>query len=262
MRKHIVVPGSVAAFLAATGLAGAEEPAASSKAFSLTAGVDYSTGKYGDASSTDILYVPITGAYEMDKWLFKLTVPYISVTGPGNVVRGIGKLKNKAEGPRRTESGLGDLVGSITRNVVDVSRTGTVVDVTGKVKFGTADASKALGTGENDYAAQVDVVQSITPSITAFGSLGYKVIGVPSGADLHNVFYGEAGGSYKLTEALTAGIFLDVSQAPSTSGPERELTAYLSQKLSDRWKVQAYIVHGFANGSPDWGGGGTLSFKF
>src|SRR5229473_2226361 len=107
MRKHLL-PGSVAALLAATGLASAQQQPApadtasvQSDGFSLTTGADYSTGKYGGTSSTDILYVPLTGAYEMDKWLFKVTVPYIMVTGPGNVVRGIGIIKNKAAGRRR-----------------------------------------------------------------------------------------------------------------------------------------------------------------
>jgi hypothetical protein len=89
MRKHLV-PGSVAAFLAATGLASAQQQLAPAdtagvqSGFSLTTGVDYTTGTYGGASSTDIVYVPLTGRYEIDKGLFKLTVPYIMVTGPGN----------------------------------------------------------------------------------------------------------------------------------------------------------------------------------
>src|SRR6266436_7323305 len=109
MRKHLV-PGSVAALLAATGLASAQQqpvPAdmasVQSDGFSLTTGVDYSTGKYGGTASTDILYVPLTAAYEMDKWLFKLTVPYIMVTGPGDVVRDIGIVKNKAARRRTTQ---------------------------------------------------------------------------------------------------------------------------------------------------------------
>ena len=36
-----------------------------------------------------------------------------------------------------------------------------VIDLTGMVYFGTADAAKNLGTGENDYAAQLDVAHEI-----------------------------------------------------------------------------------------------------
>jgi hypothetical protein len=69
MRKH-VVPATIAAFLSTSGLAVAQQPAPAAPAsvwsgsFSLTTGVDYSTGKYGGTSSTDIIYVPLTGKLE------------------------------------------------------------------------------------------------------------------------------------------------------------------------------------------------------
>ncbi len=255
MIRNSVLAVSAAFLLATTSLAAAQQPPPATGggffqrgAYSLTTGVDYSTGKYGGTSSTDILYVPITG-------------PFISVTGPGDVVRDIGKVKGKTAGQRKTQSGLGDIVAGVTRNVFEAANAGTLVDLTGKVKFGTADASKGLGTGENDYAAQVDLTQSVTALITAFGSIGYRVIGVPSGIDLHNVVYGEVGGSYKISAAMRAGIILDASQSASTS-PQREVTAYLTQQFAERWKVQGYVVHGFASGSPDWGGGGTVTLSF
>jgi hypothetical protein len=267
MRKH-VVPAAIAAFLSTSGLAVAQQPAPAAPAsvtngsFSLTTGVDVSTGKYGGASSTDILYVPLTGKYTWDKWLFQLTLPYIVVTGPGNVVRDIGIIKGKAAGPRRTESGLGDLVAGVTRNILDLP-SNTLVDLTGKIKFGTADAGKGLGTGENDYGVQVDVTQGITPRVAVFGSLGYKFVGSPAGADLQDVLYGEVGGTFKVSDALRAGVILDASQAPSpVSGDQREVTAYLTQRLGTQWKLQVYGDHGFANGSPDWGGGAMVTLTF
>src|ERR1700720_2360930 len=215
MMRHHLIPGSVAALLAATGLASAQqEPVPADTAsmqsggFSLTTGADYSTGKYGGTASTDILYVPLTGAYEMDKWLFKLTVPYIRVTGPGNVVRGVGRIKNKAAAPGNTtttQSGLGDVVAGVTRNLIDVTSSGTLVDLTGKIKFGTADAGKALGTGENDYGAQIDLTQRVSSALSAFGSIGYKFVGSPTGAELKNVVYGEGGAAVKLSEGLRVG---------------------------------------------------------
>ena len=266
MRKHIV-PAAVAAFFAATGLAGAQQAPANtatvySNGFSLTTGADYSSGKYGGTSTTDILYVPVIGKLEWDEWTFKLTVPYILEIGPGNVVRDIGVIKNKKAGPRATKEGLGDVVAGVTRNMFDISSTGTLIDLTGKIKFGTASASKSLGTGKNDYAGQVDVTQAVTQSAALFGSAGYRFIGNPSGADLHNVIYGEVGGYYKLTDSLRAGVIFDASQAPSTSGPQREITGYLSQQFSDQWKLQGYVARGLANGSPEWDGGFLLTFRF
>jgi hypothetical protein len=269
IRKHLL-PAAIAVLLTATGLASAQQrPAAAETAsaqsggFSLTAGIDYSTGKYGGTSSTDILYVPLIGKYETDKWVFKLTVPYIMVSGPGNVVRDVGIIESKTPHARQTESGLGDIVLGVSRNLVDIASTGTLIDLTGKIKFGTADAGKALGTGENDYAAQVDVTQRVMTALSVFGSLGYKIVGSPSGADLRNVVYGEAGAVFKVNPGTAVGAYLDASQAPSpASGPVREVTAYLSQALAQRWKLQVYGVHGFANGSPDWGGGAMATYRF
>jgi len=37
---------------------------------SLTTGFDYSTGKYGGTTSTNILYIPVTGKVEYDDLFF------------------------------------------------------------------------------------------------------------------------------------------------------------------------------------------------
>jgi hypothetical protein len=269
MRKY-VVPAALALSLAAASAASADQPSSSQTAtpppgdsIRLTTGVDYSVGNYGDKTPTDILYVPVTGTYAVDRWILKLTVPYIMVTGPGNVVRGIGVIKGRKAGPQQTESGLGDIVAGVTRNVADIASTGTLIDLTGKIKFGTASASEGLGTGENDYSGQVDVTQRVTSALSVFGSLGYDFIGSPPGADLHDVVYGETGAALKLGGGLTAGAILDLSQAPSpTSGAQREITAYLTEAFSQHWKLQIYGVHGFALGSPDWGGGAMATFIF
>ncbi len=103
----------------------------------------------------------------------------------------------------------------------------------------------------------------MTAALSAFGTFGYKIIGSPSGAQLSNVFLGEAGAAVKLSEGSRLGAIFHASQAPSpVSGPERDVTAYLTQQLSERWKLQIYGDHGFANGSPDWGGGAMASFRF
>lgn len=150
--------------------------------------MDCSSGKYGDVASTDILYVPFTGKYETGRWMFKLTVPYIEVTGPGNVVRDVGVIRTSTSMTRTTQKGLGDVVAAATYNLYAGGASDPVVDLTGKVKFGTADETKGLGTGENDYAAQVDVYKGFG-RFTAFGTVGYRVLGSPAGVFLNNVFY-------------------------------------------------------------------------
>lgn len=230
---------------------------------SLTSGFDYSSGKYGTSDTTDILYIPLTGTYETGPWTLKLTVPYISITGTGTVNKDIGRYKTSTATTRTTESGLGDVVAAATYNVY--AGTGInpwLVDLTGKIKFGTADQAKGLGTGQNDYAFQVDVYKTID-KFTAFGSLGSKVLGSPTNIALDNIVYGSLGGSYKFTQQTSGGLILDLRQKPSTTGSEqRELTAFISHKINKAWKSQGYVVKGFADGSPDWGAGAMVTYGF
>lgn len=230
--------------------------------FSLTTGLDYSTGKYGTANSTEISYVPVTGKYETDKLTLKLTVPYIRITGYGNVVKDIGTVGTTTSTQKTTASGMGDIVASAGYNVYDGGSNGVLVDLTGKIKFGTADSTKGLGTGKNDFAAQVDVYKVIEKT-TLFGTVGYRIFGKPAGLPLNNVFYGTLGVNQKLSEDTSTGLMLDLRQrAISTGYPQRELTGYVTHKLSTHWKGQAYLVKGFADGSPDWGGGAMVSYVF
>src|SRR5271169_2766734 len=80
--------------------------------FSLETGMDYNTGKYGGTQSTDILYIPVTGKYQGQSWTLKLTVPYLRITGPGNVIdviNGVAPPGSFTTAPV-TRSGLGDVV--------------------------------------------------------------------------------------------------------------------------------------------------------
>lgn len=80
--------------LPALALATIASPVLADDGFSLTTGFDYTTGKYGNATSTDILYIPVTGQYQSGDMTLTLTVPYISVTGPGGVIRGFGRVSS------------------------------------------------------------------------------------------------------------------------------------------------------------------------
>jgi len=236
-------------------------PVAADPGFSLTTGLDYSTGKYGGTESTDMLYIPVAGKYEADKYTLKLTVPYLQVTGPGNVVRDVGQI-GPASTTRTKQSGLGDIVVAGTYDMYGGHANGTFVDVTAKIKFGTADEAKGLGTGKNDYALQADLYKTFGKN-TVFGTLGYKVMGSPPGVTLNNVFYASLGAGHQYSQETSAGLILNLQEKAFPTGfPQQELTAYVSRKLGKTWKAQAYAVKGFSNGSPDWGAGAMFSVAF
>ena len=231
--------------------------AADEDKFSMAYGFDYSTGIYGAASSTSILSIPVTGMYSSGLWAFKLTVPFVRISGPGGVLPNGIRTKAVSSSKNTTESGLGDVVVAATYSIYSGYDKESWVYLTGKVKFGTADTG--IGTGENDYAAQADMYQSFN-RFTALGALGYQVLGSPAGVDMNNVVYGILGGYYQVTDQTGGGVEVKVSQKPSAIGAEQqELTAYVSHSIEDGLKIRGYVLKGLADGSPDNGFGLLVS---
>lgn len=230
---------------------------------SLGTGLTFSTGTYGTPDTTTITSIPFIARYETKDWLFRLTVPYIEVSGNGNVLPGVGRVANSNSSGRGrgagettgTASGLGDVVASATYNLSydPVAKWG--IDLTGKIKLGTADPDEGLGTGENDYGAQVDLYKNLD-RLTLYTGLGYTVLGSSEFIHLNNVFNFLAGGVLKIDAGRDVGLQYDAREKASDSGaPLSELTAFYVQKLDRNWKMQAYVLKGFADGSPDWGAG-------
>jgi hypothetical protein len=238
---------------------------------SLGLGVHYSTGEYGTSSTTRILSIPFTAQYDVGRWQAKLIVPYIGVTGPGNVIPSVGRTSNnnpKGRGgsgagtSEETASGLGDIVTALTYTAYFDPAAQLGLDVTGKVKFGTADADRGLGTGENDYFLQTDAYKTVE-RVTGFGGVGRAFLGSSSFIQLKDVWYANAGASYALDSRDSAGLRFDARQAASPgSGAQRELMAFFARKLDKATKAQAYVLFGLAEGSPDLGVGLSLLQSF
>ena len=234
--------------------------------FKLSTGAEYTSGDYGGSDSIEEWYVPVTGKYLTDRLVLRLTIPYLQVSAPGGSVISGGPdspVIRAGSGSRSTESGLGDIIAGLTyRDLLNTEqRTGVALDVTGKVKFGTADEDKGLGTGENDYTLQADLVKYFE-RFSPYGSLGYVVRGDPPGYELDNTAFAVVGGSYRFSPVLSAsvdGYFRESSTA--TGDDQKELTTALNYRVNNRQKVQAYVIRGFDDGSPDWGVGLMLSFS-
>ena len=227
-------------------------------------GAEYTSGNYGGTQKTEIFYVPFTAKFENGPWTFRATAPYIRVTGPGNVL-GVGADRVTLPGAnatRRTESGLGDFVTSIFYTAVSETRSPIGLDIGAKVKFGTADRDKGLGTGKTDYSLQADLFKPLG-AVTAFGSLGYRKYGDPAGINFRNVPYGAIGAAYRVSRETTAGAVYDYRPRIVDGGSQlSEATLYLSQRLAGNWKAQVYGLVGFADASPDWGAGFTLTYTY
>ena len=225
--------------------------------FTLSAGMDFTSGRYGGDTDIEDIYAPLTATVSYGRISWRLTVPYLSVRGPeGTVIYDPGAEPLPGSGDIVTESGLGDVIGSVTIfDVIDNRRLGIAMDLTGKVKFGTADEDKGLGTGKNDYSVQADFYK-FANQLTLLGSFGYKFRGDPTGVELNDVFMASVGGIYKFTPKTRGGLFFDYRESAIIGNDSiQELTGFVSRRISENWRLQVYALTGFTDSSPDLGVG-------
>lgn len=244
----------IAAGVAATSAALAQE-------FSVGSGIHYSTGTYGESSSTQIVSIPLTARYDMDAWTFKAVVPWLRISGDTDVVAGAGRVDRRRARDRRVVTGMGDSTVSATYMMYGAgNRSG--VGVGGKLKLASGDEQQGLGTGSNDVSFQVEGFQTLERN-TLFGAVGYTLFGDSPIANFENVLNVGLGVSHRLATGDSVGLAFDARQA-GTPAPaaQRELTGFWSHRLDRAWRMQAYLLKGFARGSPDWGTGVSAAYVF
>lgn len=232
---------------------------ASAETWKLGAGIDYTNGDYGGDDDVSTLYAPVNIKYRGGRLGLRLTVPYLEVGGPGIVVDEGGQL---VPGPDRTDSGLGDVIVAATvYDVVAIADRGFYVDLTAKVKFGTADEGKGLGTGERDYVLQGEWYKDFE-RVGLFGTLGYKTYGDPPGVDLDDAAFASLGADYRFAGVTRAGLIFDYRESAVRGGdPLQELTLFASFATGNGMSLQPYVLGGLSDSSPDWGAGVSVSWK-
>jgi hypothetical protein len=224
--------------------------------FGLSVGAEFTSGTYGGDADVEDTYIPITASIDSGRIAFRLAVPYLSVRAPMGTIFDPDGIPIPGSGEITTESGLGDIVGSVTvYDVVSNRRSGFAMDLTGKIKLGTADEEKGLGTGATDYSVQADFYK-FADNLTLLGSVGYKFRGDPAGVDLDNVFIGSFGGTYRFTPDVSGGVIFDYRES-AISGTDsiQELTGFVSRRINQDWRFHVYVLAGLTDSSPDWGSG-------
>ena len=85
-------------------------PCHADSALTLSTGLDYSSGKYGEATRTETMVVPLGIKYEVGDWTLRATIPYVESNGP-STVSGSGPDRvtiDNGSNVRRKASGLGE----------------------------------------------------------------------------------------------------------------------------------------------------------
>jgi hypothetical protein len=225
------------------------------------AGLEYTRGDYGTGSETKILSIPFMARYDTEAWRLKLTVPYLRITGQGDVIPGVGRT-NRGQRGERTESGIGDSVLAGSYSLINDAPSKFGLDLTAKLKLPTGDQDRGLGTGSLDKTLQAEAFKSIE-RLTVFGTLGYTVFGDSDVVDLKNGYLYEVGASTRLDATDSVGASLYGRQPVVEGGPpQRELTLFWNRRVQKAQRLQAYFLLGLADGSPDVGVGASALFSF
>ncbi|MEM9880949.1 MAG: transporter [Pseudomonadota bacterium] len=268
--------------------------AAHAQAASFTAGADYSTGDYGADEDTDIIFVPVSARLRWENVSVRISVPYLSVDGPGDVIPGDGTPivtdrcasiqftrpvlferfcqteENTASGDDGQSSGLGDIVVAASY-ALPADITGDFgITFEGRVKLPTADVDAALGTGKTDFTVVVDAAW-YGSTITPFVTLGYRIFGDPTftddlgdfTVDLENGFTTSAGLTLPIGDSTALTFAYDYLQkSVDTADNIHELYGAITAPLNDVWGITAYGVAGLTDASADVALGVSLRYRF
>ena len=250
--------------------------------FGIGTGANYSSGNYGTHTTTEIWSVPFAATYQSDRWTFGLTVPYVSVHGSGNVIPGTGPVDNtnplgrgldrllgggsgtgsSTSTASSSASGLGDMVAQAGYRLISSADRSFGLTLTGKVKFGTADVDKGLGTGRNDYGLSLDSYKTLG-KWTPFGGVGWTHYGSSAYIKLDNGMNANVGMDYRFESRDNVGVAYNYRQRIAAGGvAQSEVTAYWNHKFNDRFRLQGQALGGMTHGSPDWGVGTSIDYSF
>jgi hypothetical protein len=247
--------------LALTGAASGPAFAADYDGLTLSGGLHYSDGNYGTPVSTQITALLFTGRYETPQWIFKASLPWLSISGGAGVIPGIGRLRGTAAADS-SASGPGDVVLSATHKTWHDAAQQAGLELTGRVKLATADEDEGLGTGEHDVGFQADAFKSFG-RLTGFAGLGYTIFGDSPAFPLRNVFNVTLGASQRLDERDSVGFAYDGRDPVARGAAElSEITLFWSRRIDRAWRSHAYFLFGLEDGSPDWGAGLSLAYTF
>jgi hypothetical protein len=239
MKNHSLI-ASLAGILGIAAAIATQGAWADDQRFSLSTAFDDSTKQYGEGP-----------------WTFKFTTPpgVASTTSTSPEIGSIGTTGD-ASG---SQFSLTNTEAAASYNLYVGSSSSPEVNLTGKVKVNMPENSSAFGLKQNDYAAQMDVYQSLD-KFTAKGSLGSKVLGSQTGITLSPLLYGSFGGAYQFSEKTSTGIDMNLSQDPADAGVG--VSAYVNYKLDKNFKARGYVQRGNANGGQGNTLGGQVYYGF
>lgn len=248
---------------------------------SISVGTHYLKGDYGEPVETKMWYLPVTLKHRSRKWMAQLTVPYLKLDGPSNVVGGIREPLSAGGGSGEavSEQGLGDVIAKGSYNLLYNTEKQLLLDMQARWKIPTADEKKALGTGQDDYSLQLDIARRWN-EYSGFASLGYKWRGdgsikrevetqpgtrelVSQQLSLDDGAYVSLGGIWHYRATSQLGMVWDYREpANKENAAIQEAIVYGKWRLDRHWSVMTYFGRGFSRNSSDATLGLQCGYRF
>jgi hypothetical protein len=258
--------------------------------WSFSSGAEYTNGDYGEAQDTTIVIVPFTFGYRTDRWGARITVPYVSIEGSGNIVPGssgsaaggagglsgivggVGGLLDGlldgllggdgppggADAPEPSaipitikEEGLGDITVAVSA-VPFRTDGGTRLTLGARVRIPTADADRSLGIDDTALAISSTLAHSFGGTTAIYGSIGYE----RAFESEANAFFAQLGAETYVVPRILLGSSIDWAQAGSELRRDStQATLYAGYDLGSEIRFLAYGTAGLTDTSPDVGAG-------
>ncbi len=235
--------------------------------FQLKIGPSYDQGDFGTRDTTRTFFLPVTLKYLGEWFDLGVTGAFVLVDTVGGVslIEGAPTRTATAQAGRQTNAGIGDtLIKGRVFLVDDPGAQSPLPALTpfAKVKIPTADEDRNLGTGETDYGFGLEVDKQLG-SFFLFGDASYTVIGSPPGQDFRNRPAASFGAGMKVAKSVTVSALVEWRRA-IVRGEEDpvELEGILTYKVSPTISVSPNVLVWLTDGSPAFGVGVELSYRF
>ena len=261
--------------LSALVLAGLAPAAVAGTRLQISDGVDFSTGKFGATTKTDVFVAPLAFKLKTGHFSVRLLVPYVVLSGPANVSvivgendgsstretdgvesesgsesSGSGESESENENgsgqgsttaaasATRTVSGLGDMSLSAIYSFDSIADTPLYVDLIGRVRLPTGNDRNGIGIGATDYTAQTEIGVDADPGGLFIGG-GRRFLQNANGIKRRDGWQASGGGWLNVGKRAEIGAYYNWVQSPFVGSVDAsDVGVYTVLKVSRDWKVE------------------------
>ncbi len=233
--------------------------------FQLKFGAGYDQGDFGTNDTTRSVYAPVTFRYLGERFDVGVTASLLYLDTESNVVVIDGQTTQSDRQRRSRDAGFGYLYFKGLYYLLDDPWPESFVPGVApflKVKAPTAAANKGLGTGEWDVGFGVEWDKRFR-EFFVLGDVSYMFMGDPPHQHFRNRPAFSVGIGRQFTRDIAGTVMLDWRRAIVSNGDDAvELTGIVQFRLARTVTASPYVFVGLTDGSPDFGLGFEVSWKF